>query len=319
LSVSTLVLVHTVDLLDQWVEGIRELLGVEAGVVAEGKADWKPITVAIIDTLMLRLAEDQVTVDQFGFVIVDEAHHAPSRTYQELFPRVPARYRLGLTATPEREDRMTKLMDWSFGPRLLEMRAGDLIEAGHLMRPSLEVVETKFWFDMNRYSMTTRNAKLTDAIVSDQARNQLICDIAKADYDAGETVVILTNHRAHCKKLGELLKEKGVEAHVVIAGGSSKKAKKARQDTIQGMRDGQVRCIIATSLFDEGINIDRLSRLILALPQKAKGSTEQKVGRLMRLFEGKEPKLYDLVDSHVATLVRRWKERKRVYASLGIL
>lgn len=315
---STLVLVHTQDLLDQWVEGVRDLLGLEAGIVAGGQAVWRPVTVAIIDTLMLRLESDADELNRFGFVIVDEAHHAPSKTYQELFPHLPARFRLGLTATPEREDKLTRLMDWSFGDRLLEMRASDLIEAGYLMRPSLDVVRTDFNFDVNRIAMTMRNAKLTEAIVSDEARNTIICDLAEADYKTGESVVILSNHRAHCTLLGEMLQARGVDAHVLIASGS-KKAKQARQDAIQGMRDGVVRCIIATSLFDEGVNVDRLSRLILALPQKAKGSTEQKVGRLMRLFDGKQPKLYDLVDHRVSTLVRRWNERKRVYQTLGIL
>lgn len=316
---TTLILVHTADLLAQWVEGIRDLLGLEAGVVAEGKADWKPVTVAIIDTLTMRIDQEREAIQSFGFCIVDEAHHAPSATYQDIFPCIPAAYRLGLTATPEREDKMTKLMDWSFGPRLLEMRASDLIRDGYLMRPALEIVGTAFDFNVNSVPMNMRNAALTDAVVNDEARNELICSIAAREVHAGETVVILSNHRAHCKLLADILRQKGTDPHVVVAEGASKAAKARRHNAIQGMRDGNVRLILATSLFDEGINIDRLSRLILALPQKAKGSTEQKIGRLMRLFEGKKPKVYDLVDDRVSTLVRRWHERKRVYQNLGML
>lgn len=316
---STIILVHTSDLLDQWVASLQELLGIEAGVVADGKAEYRPVTVAIIDTLAMRIDRDAEEIRRFGACFVDESHHAPAKTYQVLLPLIPARIRLGLTATPEREDRLTKLMDWSFGDRLLEMPAQTLIKMGYLMRPSLEVVESGFFFNTEALPVKRRSAALAKAIVGNEQRNAKICDIAARDVKAGETVVILSNHRAHCRTLGRMCWERGVEALVLVSGGSSKKAKKARQDTLDAMREGRVSLIVATSLFDEGINIDRLSRVLFALPQAAMGSTEQKAGRLMRLFDGKKPKLYDIVDSKVETLSRRWQKRRRVYKRLGMI
>jgi superfamily II DNA or RNA helicase len=113
--------------------------------------------------------------------------------------------------------------------------------------------------------------------------------------------------------------ERGVEPTVLTAEGSSNAAKKRREDAIQGMRDGRVPILIATSLLDEGISINRLSRVLLALPQKAKGGTQQRTGRSMRLFEGKSPKIIDFVDRNVETLVRRFKERMKVYREIGFI
>lgn len=94
------------------------------------------------------------------------------------------------------------------------------------------------------------------------------------------------------------------------------------------MRTGRVRCIIATQLADEGLDIQRLSRVLLAFPQRAKGPTIQRVGRLMRVFEEKgkdgvirmkKPKLFDFVDNLVPTLRSRGKSRRSAYKDIGIL
>lgn len=320
LARSTLVLVHTVDLLDQWVAGLQELLGLDSvGTVKEGVEQYRATTVALIQTLIDRIGHpvSQENWNGFGFCIVDECHHSPATTYQKLLQHIPAKYRLGLTATPEREDRMTKLMDWSFGSRLLEMSANELVNQGYLMRPDLEVVNTDFEFNYDGPDKK-KTAALARSIVEDDERNQLIADIATRDAKAGETVVILSNHRAHCRALGRLCWERGVETAVLISG-ASKKAKAARQQAIEALRTGELKLAVATSLFDEGVDVERLSRIVLALPQKAKGGTEQRTGRLMRLFKGKNPKLYDIVDPNVEMLERRWRQRKSVYRKLGLV
>jgi len=313
---ATLILVHTKDLLDQWVAEIKTLLDVDAGTVYEGEVRYADITVALIQTLINNVPA-RIDSERIGVCIVDEAHHAPANTYQMLLPYIPARWRLGLTATPTREDRMTRLMDWSFGDRLFEISADELVRQGYLMRPKLEIVETDFTFTYNG-SDARKNTALNRKIIANNERNQRIVEIATRDAKSGETVVILSNNRAHCRLLGRMCWEQGVETAVLVSG-ASKRAKEARQRTMDELRTGALRLAVATSLFDEGISIDRLSRVVLALPQRSRGTTEQRTGRLMRLFAGKEPKLYDVVDSRVEMLERRWQARRRVYKRLGLI
>ena len=95
----TLIVVHTHDLLEQWRDTIHRILGIEAGVVADGACNPSTVTVATIQTLT-RLAFNNLydLSTQFGCVIVDEAHHTPASTFQTVLRLIPARYRFGLTA-----------------------------------------------------------------------------------------------------------------------------------------------------------------------------------------------------------------------------
>ncbi len=151
----------------------------------------------------------------------------------------------------------------------------------------------------------------------DSTRNDAIAEIAVRDAQAGECVIVLSNDKLHCRLLAKAILEKGGHP-VVLFGGAGKTNKRRRKETIQGAREGTVSIIIATSLFDQGVDVQRLSRLILALPQRAKGRTQQRGGRIMRLWPGKEPVIYDIVDPKVDTLVRRFEERRRVYRAMGI-
>jgi superfamily II DNA or RNA helicase len=214
-------------------------------------------------------------------------------------------------------------MDWTFGRRLLEIDARTLFARGWLTPPSVERVASDFRFE---YTMPTtpgpkdqvkRMAKLQRAIVNDAARNELVVRRAVAEWKAGETVVILSNHKAHCRALGRLCWENGAEAMVLVAKGT-KAAKQGRKDAIQAMREGKLRLVIATSLLDEGVDVERLSRIVLALPESTKRGTTQRLGRLMRNWPDKKPKLIDIVDPHVDTLVHRAQGRARVYKELGL-
>jgi superfamily II DNA or RNA helicase len=94
-------------------------------------------------------------------------------------------------------------------------------------------------------------------------------------------------------------------------------AKKKRQQMLSGLRDGSVQIAIATSLADQGLDVPRLSRVFLALPERSQGRTKQRVGRLMRPCE-QQAKLVDFVDHNVATLKSRWRSRRSVFRKLGL-
>ena len=311
---TSVVCVHTDDLLDQWVETIREHLGIEPGVVNADRKEWgADAVVASVFTFAPMLEEDPSIGERFGFVILDEVHHAPAKTVQRVLRHLPAKYRLGLTATPEREDGHTKLVDWSFGPRLLVKTVPELVADGFLMMPRLVEVPTSFEYEMSATD-PRRITKLHRALVADAARNQLIVDLAMWEVQAGETVLLLSNRKPHCRKLGKMLVALGIDARVVV--GTTKKSD--RKGDLSDLRSGDAPIVIATSLADEGLNVERLSRIILAFPEKARGKTVQRVGRLTRLWSGKDPVIFDVVDPLVETLVRRAGERKRAYRSIGM-
>ena len=111
-----LVVVHTRDLADQWVDRISTFLGIpesDIGVMGGGsKTVGDRITVALVQTLV-KCADD--LAPRVGFLLVDECHRCPSRTFTEAVTAFDCRYMLGLSATPWRRDNLSRLIFWHLG------------------------------------------------------------------------------------------------------------------------------------------------------------------------------------------------------------
>ncbi|MCA9561330.1 MAG: DEAD/DEAH box helicase family protein, partial [Myxococcales bacterium] len=199
LRTPALVLVHTLDLAEQWRREIRSLLGVEAGVVGGGDDEPAPITVGVIQTLVRwEPARLDAFLGGFGLVILDEAHHVAASTFREVLGRCPARYRLGLTATPEREDGLTPLLGLYLGRPLEVVRHEELVAAGVLTLPEIQVVETGFTYP---YLSADDYAPMMSALVADDARNDLVVGQVAAEALAGQTCLVLSGRVGHCRAL----------------------------------------------------------------------------------------------------------------------
>lgn len=306
---TALVVVHTEDLLRQWVATVNDKLGIAAGTIGGGKMRLGTVTVAIVDSLLPLLDDLPLFGECFGTVVVDEAHHAPAAQLSRALARLPARYRLGLTATPDREDGLGPAVEWLFGERLLTRTVDDLSARGWLTQPVVEAVKTEFRFDADRLLENKRQAAVSRALAHDHRRNEAIRQIVSADAERGESVLVLTSRKDHVALLACAIGDAAV-----ITGDTGE-----REETLRKFRAGETRVLIATQLADEGLDIPRLSRIVLAMPERARGKTVQRVGRLMRPHEGKEPKLYDIVDASVPMLLSRWKTRRATYRKMGLL
>jgi hypothetical protein len=120
LRTPTLILVHTLDLAEQWLGELKDKLGLDAGLIGDGEERPAPLTVAVIQALVRwEPAKLDAFLGGFGLLILDEAHHVAASTFHSVVDRCPARYRLGLTATPEREDGLTALLDLFMGAPLV--------------------------------------------------------------------------------------------------------------------------------------------------------------------------------------------------------
>ncbi|MFX0201512.1 MAG: DEAD/DEAH box helicase, partial [Candidatus Hodarchaeota archaeon] len=101
LNVATLVVVPTLDLLDQWRQILSNQFGVDVGAYGGGDDILKPLTVSTYDSAYIRAEE---LGNRFMFIIFDEVHHLPAPSYSQIAEMYIAPYRMGLTATYERED-----------------------------------------------------------------------------------------------------------------------------------------------------------------------------------------------------------------------
>jgi superfamily II DNA or RNA helicase len=311
LARSALVIVHTHDLLQQWVETARRILKVEPGIIAAGQVAAAPFTVATVQTLAaLPDAEIQALGARFGVVIVDECHRSPAAMFQRVLEHLPARYRVGLTATPDRDDGLTPLLEWTFGPRIFGIGLDKLVAAGHLQRPRARIVHTSFAF---RYTGPADRPAMLDALTADAARNATTVGIAVDEARQGHTVLVLSERVAHCRALAEAIEAQGVRSACLVG-----HVKSAERTAILGaFREGAIAVVVASTLADEGLDVPRLSRLVLAFPSRAKGRLTQRIGRLMRPHASKrDAVVYDLVDVLVAPLLRQHRERRAAYGPL---
>ena len=151
-----LIVVHTRELAVQWVERIETFLKIpadEVGFICGGKKKiGKKISVALVQSLYkcaLEVSQD------IGNLVVDECHRTPSRTFTEAITEFDSKYMLGLSATPYRRDKLSKLIFWHIGDVHHEVDKNHLIETGDVLPVSVIIRETDFkpYFDpVNQYS-----------------------------------------------------------------------------------------------------------------------------------------------------------------------
>lgn len=291
LGTRALVLAHTRDLIDQWRERAAEYLpGVrvaELGDDGEAKAD---IVVATVQSLARWGVSKLVKWGRgFGAFVLDEAHHAPAKTFTHVVGAMPARWRIGLTATRERADGLSPLLMAHFGPVAHRVSAAVLEHAGATVTPHVRFV---------RAGSTPGDAGFMATL-----RRLVIAH-------AGEerTILVLVRLVDEAHDLASGLRAVGARA---LVGDLSDAARKRALDDV---RKGTLRVLIATSLADEGLDVPQLDTLVLGTRTGIMGRLKQRVGRIQRPCVGKrQPLVLDLVAADDDGVV----ERERVYRGLG--
>ncbi len=317
-GVNALVLVHRRQLLDQWRERLaafldlpREAIGHMGG--GKGRRTGH-IDVAILQSVN-RKGEVNDLVAQYGHVIVDECHHVSAVTFEQVLRKVKARYVLGLTATPIRKDGHHPIIVMQCGPIRFRERARNAAAA----RPFEHVViprETAF--RMPRGPEEPSIQALYAAMIREGDRDRLILDDLLQALEAGRSPLLLTQRVEHLERLADQLK--GLVRHLlVLKGGMGKGQREEAARVLASIPEGEERVLLATGPYiGEGFDDARLDTLFLAMPISWRGTLQQYVGRLHRLYEGKrEVQVYDYADVHVPMLARMYRRRLEGYRAMG--
>jgi len=118
-KVKTLVIVHKSFLLNQWKKRAEQFTNANVGIIQRDKIDIdnKQIVIGMLQSIAKDKYDTEIFRD-FGLVIFDEAHHAPSKYFSRALPIIACKKTLSLTATPKRQDKLEKVLYWYFGPIL---------------------------------------------------------------------------------------------------------------------------------------------------------------------------------------------------------
>ncbi len=317
-GVNTLVLVHRRQLLDQWRARLSHFLGVpmaDIGQIGGGRSQpTRFIDVAILQGLNRR-GEVKDLVGDYGHVIVDECHHVPAFTFEQVLKRVRARYVLGLTATPIRKDGHHPIIVMQCGPILFRespRRAATARPFEHLVIPR----ETPFC--IGRMVGQVDINQVYAAMVADSRRNEMILEDILRALEEGRSPLVLTERTDHLDHLARRLH--GFAKNIlVLKGGMGTRQRAEMTEAIGRIPDTEERVILATGRYiGEGFDDSRLDTLFLAMPISWRGTLQQYVGRLHRLHEGKRlVQVYDYVDVRIPILVKMYQRRLKGYEAMG--
>jgi len=192
---AALVLVGSGDLLQQWAATVTEASGRPPRTIGAGKADLSPlkpgeVAVAMVQTLSQH-PDAEPFLDSVGAVLTDECHHIAAEQWRWIIDRCPARWRWGLTATPERSDGWGFLLQMLLGKELYRKTTAELVQMGFLQRPTIIPIRSAWEAGASEYRWVVRCEKC-----------QRTTDLGWKKWQEGKTVCSI---KIGAKKCGNIL------------------------------------------------------------------------------------------------------------------
>jgi len=332
---STLVVVPTIVLMEQWRQVLGDAFGIPVGGLGGGVDEVKPITVATYESASLRARS---IGNRFGLLIFDEVHHLPAQGNTRMALGYTAPMRLGLTATLGDDPETVESLLETVGP-VVYQKAVDDLAGTHLsdytvrtiqvpLAPS-ERLEYERQFRVYRDFLQRRGIKIRGAAdylafvrrsgVDPEARRALLArnsamDVAlnssaKVDYlrevlrsNPDAKAIIFTRHNKLVYRISRML---------LIPAITHQTAPEERRQILNAFRSGEYRRILTSQVLDEGIDVPDASLAVILSGTGSSRQFVQRLGRVLRKREGKEAVLVELVSTETAEarLSQRRKEQ----------
>ncbi|OFZ51946.1 MAG: hypothetical protein A2381_01425 [Bdellovibrionales bacterium RIFOXYB1_FULL_37_110] len=321
--VPTLILVHRQPLVSQWKERIIQFLGVDKkdiGILdGNKKKRTGKIDLAMLQSLT-RSEELESIVGDYSQIIIDECHHIPATSFESVMKQFPARFVIGLTATPYRKDKLEKILFQQCGPIRHEIKSAD---NGALSKKVI-LKETGFILP-EVLSIKPAYHIMAHHLVNDLKRNEIITNDVISTLRENRFPLLISDRKDHLEQLSNLIVSKANTESIKISlfkinGGLSHKTRNKILDEIHfANKENKKVIILATaSLIGEGFDLPELDTLFLAMPLSFKGRMIQYAGRLHRLSDGKTNVLiHDYIDSHMAVTLKMYRNRINAYKEMG--
>lgn len=287
----TLFVAHTKELITQAKETFEEIWeDTNTGMyVAEEKNKDAYVVCGSIQSITQNIEEFRP--DDFGYIIIDEAHHGTANTYRKVLSHFKPKFTLGLTATPDRTDGEDLLEIFQNIAHKLDLETA--VKLGELVPIRCIRVKTNVDISNVRISGIKYNSQDLESKLFVPERNKIIAD-TYMEFAKDKKTVVFCASVAHAREIADLFKANDVKAEAVSGGMNNHQRKKI----IEEYEDGDINVLCACDLLNEGWDSPNTEVIFMARPTMSKTLYMQQLGRGMRISEGKEYLMvFDFIDN----------------------
>ncbi len=329
---STLIVVPTIDLMNQWAGVLEESFQETIGMIGGGSHEIEDMTVCTYDSAAMNMEH---MGDRFGMLVFDEVHHLPSDFYRQAAEFAIAPYRLGLTATPDRSDGRESDLPELVGPIAYRQSIRDL--SGDVLA-DYEVERLEIGMYPDDYETYRTSRQFYRDFVSDQgirmSSNQgwtrFLAATNRSErgrkalraYRTQKRLALV--HEAKLEALFDLLVEHREERILIFTNDNDSvytiseqalipaithqtKAKE-RKEILERFNDGTYRAIVTSKVLNEGVDVPKASIGIVLSGSGSVREHVQRLGRILRRHDGQRATLYELI---TADTVEQHVSRRR--------
>jgi len=330
LGKKTIIYVIGKDLLYQFHDFFQSIFDEKIGIIGDGQCDIQDINIASIWTIGQAIGMDKKSIlldgdddeklvsknkyaDIMNMVkesrvhIIDECHMSACETIQQIFKTAKAEHIYGLSGSPWRDDGADLLIESILGRYIVNISASYLIERDFLAKALIRfrvVPPYPYPLEKNYQGIYKKY------IVENDARNGLVLEAARATVEKGYQTLVLFNSLKHGRILYDLFKQ-----HMKCAILDGSNSKEEREQVKKDLLAHKIDCVLASKIFDIGVDIPSLSGLVIACGGKSTVKALQRVGRVIRKYPGKKyAVIIDFIDQ-ATFLDNHSKTRYKIYKS----
>jgi superfamily II DNA or RNA helicase len=335
----TLIVVPTLDLIKQWTQILSQTFNIEIGNIGGGTENIQAITVSTYDSAYIKAPS---IGNKFLLIVFDEVHHLPAPSYRLIAETYIAPFRLGLTATLEREDHLDADFPYLIGKTTFRITANELAKNNYLANYVIERKQTfmseeeyqKYKENMALYHTCLRKIglKMTSynsfkRLIMISSRNNLA---RRALVARNKAIDIALNSRSKMDEIRKILSEnKNIKTIIftqhnklvydisnafLIPFITYKSSKEEREDVLGGFKDGRYKAIVTSKVLDEGIDVPDAQLGILVSGTGSSREFVQRLGRLLRpKNDNQQARLIEIVSSGTSeTLTSKRRQRSMI-------
>ena len=321
---SALVVTPTLDLMQQWYGVLSTAFEMKVGLVGGGYYEVEPITVTTYDSAYIHMERFG---DRFALLVFDECHHLPGPSYSVAAELSLAPFRLGLTATPEREDGAEDRLTGLVGPIVYRREIGELagtflaeyetitlrvrlsdeereeyqaereIYRGFVQRMGIRFGRRDGWAQFLRFTSSSEEGRRAFLAYR---RQKAISQASEAKLRLLETLLHQHRHDRVLIFTSDNDTVYKISRRFLVPAITHQTKVKERHATLQAFNEGLFPFLVTSRVLNEGVDVPAASIGVVLSGSGSVREHVQRLGRILRRAKDKRAVLYEVIAEDTA-------------------